>query len=109
VLVAVLVFHLLQIVGDEASWLTALEACLCGPPYVLLVLMQPLELPGQQRRSSSPSTSNSSSGKDIKEDREYIQEDGLALDLAHEPPMRAKTMGVSRALKMGCRTMIHLS
>jgi hypothetical protein len=40
--------------------------------------------------SSSPSMSNSSSGKDIKEDKENILVDGLALDFPFEPPMRAR-------------------
>jgi hypothetical protein len=40
--------------------------------------------------SSSPSTSNSLSGKDIKEDKENILMDGLALDFPFEPPMRAR-------------------
>jgi hypothetical protein len=33
---------------------------------------------------------NSSSGKDIKEDKENILVDGLALDFSYEPPMRAR-------------------
>jgi hypothetical protein len=48
---------------------------------------------------SSPSTSNSSSGKDIKEDKEYILEDALALDLTTLPPTRARlweSIGLSR-------------
>jgi hypothetical protein len=43
--------------------------------------------------------SNSSSSKDIKEDKEYIREDGLALDLAPEPQTRARlweSVGLSR-------------
>jgi hypothetical protein len=40
--------------------------------------------------SSSPSTSNSSSGIDIKEDKENILVDGLALVFPFEPPMRAR-------------------
>jgi hypothetical protein len=40
--------------------------------------------------SSSPSTWNSSSGKDIKEDKENILVDELALDFPFEPPMRAR-------------------
>jgi hypothetical protein len=39
---------------------------------------------------ASPSTSNSSFGKDTKEDEEYILEDGLVLVLAHEPPTRIR-------------------
>jgi hypothetical protein len=35
-------------------------------------------------RSSSPSTSKSLSGKDTREDKEYILEDGLALVLELE-------------------------
>jgi hypothetical protein len=38
--------------------------------------------------SSSQSTSNSSSGTDIKEDKENILVDGLALDFPFEPLMR---------------------
>jgi hypothetical protein len=34
--------------------------------------------------------SNSSSGIDIKEDKENILVDGLALDVPFEPPMRAR-------------------
>jgi hypothetical protein len=40
--------------------------------------------------SSSPSMSNSSSGKDIKEDKENILVDGLELDFPFEPPMSAR-------------------
>jgi hypothetical protein len=40
--------------------------------------------------SSSPSTSNSSSGIDIKEDKENVLVDGLALDFPFKPPMRAR-------------------
>jgi hypothetical protein len=40
--------------------------------------------------SSSPRMSNSSSGKDIKENKENILVDGLALDFLFEPPMRAR-------------------
>jgi hypothetical protein len=40
--------------------------------------------------SSSPSTSNSSFGKNIKEDKENIVVDGLALAFPFEPPMRAR-------------------
>jgi hypothetical protein len=40
--------------------------------------------------SQAPSTSNSSFGKGIKEDKENIVEDGLTLDLALEPPRRAR-------------------
>jgi hypothetical protein len=40
--------------------------------------------------SSSPSTSNSSSGKDIKEDNENIVVDGLVLDFPFEPLVRAR-------------------
>jgi hypothetical protein len=46
--VAILVLHLLRTVGDEVSWLAALEACPCRPPCVLPVLVQPLEPSGQQ-------------------------------------------------------------
>jgi hypothetical protein len=57
---------------------------------------------------SSPSTSNSSSGKDIKEDKEDILEDVLALYLATLPPMRARlwdSVGLSNRLS----TTINLS
>jgi hypothetical protein len=40
--------------------------------------------------SSSPSTSNSSSGIDIKEDKENILVDGLVLALPFEPLTRAR-------------------
>jgi hypothetical protein len=40
--------------------------------------------------SSSPSTLNSLSGIDIKEDKENIQVDGLVLAFHFEPPMRAR-------------------
>jgi hypothetical protein len=50
------------------SRLAALEACPHVPPHVHSVLVQPLE-PPRQERSSSPSTSNSSSGIDIKEEK----------------------------------------
>jgi hypothetical protein len=40
--------------------------------------------------SSYPSMSNSSYGTDIKEDKENILVDGLALDFPFEPPMRAR-------------------
>jgi hypothetical protein len=40
--------------------------------------------------SSSPSTSNSSSGIDIKEDKENILVDGLVLVFPFEPLMRAR-------------------
>jgi hypothetical protein len=40
--------------------------------------------------SSSPSTSNSSSGIDIKEDKENILVDGLVLAFPFEPPTRAR-------------------
>jgi hypothetical protein len=39
---------------------------------------------------SSPSTSNSTSGIDIKEDKENILVDGLALVFPFEPPMRVR-------------------
>jgi hypothetical protein len=38
----------------------------------------------------SPSMSNSSSGKDIKEDKTYILQDELVLVIALEPPTRAR-------------------
>jgi hypothetical protein len=40
--------------------------------------------------SSSPSTSNSSSGMDIKENKENILVDGLALAFPFKPLMRAR-------------------
>jgi hypothetical protein len=40
--------------------------------------------------SSYTSMLNSSSGKDIKQDKEYILEDALALDLVTLPPTRAR-------------------
>jgi hypothetical protein len=39
---------------------------------------------------SSPRTSNSSSGIDIKEDKENILVDGLVLAFPFEPPMKAR-------------------
>jgi hypothetical protein len=58
--------------------------------------------------SSSSSTLNSSSGTDIKEDKENILVDGLALDFPLEPPMR-RDYESYRALNLGCHTPIHLS
>jgi hypothetical protein len=40
--------------------------------------------------SSSPNTSNSLPGKEIKEDKEYVLEDGLAFVITPEPPTRAR-------------------
>jgi hypothetical protein len=64
--------------------------------------------------SSSPSTSNSSSNKVIKEDIEYIREDALALGLAPKPPTRArlweshyvKTSNRSRSICNGSLTPV---
>jgi hypothetical protein len=47
VLVVVLVLNFLGAVGDEVSWLAALEVCPRVPPHVHLVLVHPLEPPGQ--------------------------------------------------------------
>jgi hypothetical protein len=90
VLVAILVLDLLWAVSDEVSRLAALEACPHVPPHVHLVLVQPLNLLVSNASSSSPSTLNSSSGIDIKEDKENILVDGLVLAFPFEPPTRAR-------------------
>jgi hypothetical protein len=59
VLVVVLVLNLLGAVGDEVSWLAALEACPRVSPHVHPVLVHPLERLASSASSSSPSTSNS--------------------------------------------------
>jgi hypothetical protein len=74
VVVAVLVLNLLGAVSDEVSRLS------CSLTIRLV----------RSANSSSPSTSNSSSGIDIKEDKENILVDGLALVFPFEPPMRAR-------------------
>jgi hypothetical protein len=90
VLVALLVLDLLWAISDEVSQLAALEAC----PRVLLMFTRfscnLLNCLVSNASSSSPSTSNSSSGIDIKEDMENILVDGLALVFPFEPPMRSR-------------------
>jgi hypothetical protein len=88
-LVLVVVVHI-QTLGEKVSSLAALEArprvpleftrfsCILSNRLVSSV------------SSSSPSTSNSSSGKDIKEDKENIPVDGLVLDFPFKQPMRAR-------------------
>jgi hypothetical protein len=90
VLVVVLVLDLLTAVDDEVSWLAALE-------HVLVFLLMFTRFSSilsnclvSSASSSSPRMPNSSSGKDIKEDKENILVDGLALDFPYEPPMRAR-------------------
>jgi hypothetical protein len=83
VLVAILVLDLLRAVGDEVSWLAALEACTrfsCSLSNLLV----------NNASSCSPSTLNSSSGIDIKEDKENIRVDGLVLAFPFEPLTRAR-------------------
>jgi hypothetical protein len=90
VLVAILVLDLLRIVGDEVSRLAALEAC---PVFLLMFTRFSCSLSNRlvnSASSSSPRTSNSSSGIDIKEDRENILVDGLVLDFPFEPQMRVR-------------------
>jgi hypothetical protein len=89
VLVAVHVLDLFRAVGDEVSRLAALEEC---PVFLLMFTRFSCSLSNRlvsNASSSSPSTSNSSSGIDIKEDKENILVDGLALVFPFEPPMRA--------------------
>jgi hypothetical protein len=89
-LVAVLVLDLLQAVGDEVSQLAAPEACLV---FLLMFTRFSCSLSNRlvgNASSSSPSTSNSSSGIDIREDKENILVDGLALVFPFEPPMRVR-------------------
>jgi hypothetical protein len=49
VLVVVPILDILRAIGDKVSRLAALEACPRVPPHVHPVLVQPLELPRQQR------------------------------------------------------------
>jgi hypothetical protein len=61
---------------------------------------------------SSPSTSNSSSGIDIKEDKENILVDGLVLAFPFEPPTKARlweSVGPSSLAVMPLSTSADLS
>jgi hypothetical protein len=63
-------------------------------------------------RSSSPSTSNSSSGIEFKEDKENILVDGLVLAFPFEPPTRARlweSAGPSSLAVMPLSTSADLS
>jgi hypothetical protein len=51
---------------------------------------------------------NSSFDTDIKEDKENILVDGLALAFPFEPQMRVR-LRVNRALNLGCHAPIHIS
>jgi hypothetical protein len=103
VFVAILILDLLRAVGDEVSRLAVIVAC----PRVLLMFTRfscsLSNLLVNYASSSSPSTSNSSSDIDIKEDKENILVDELALAFPFEP------MRVSQALDLGCQAPIHLS
>jgi hypothetical protein len=90
VLVDILVLNLLRAVGSEVSLLAALEACPRVPPLFTQFSCSLSNLLVSNASSSSPSTSNSSSGIDIKEDKENILVDGLALAFPFEPLMRAR-------------------
>jgi hypothetical protein len=62
--------------------------------------------------SSSPSTSNYSSGIDIKKDKENILVDGLVLAYPFEPPTRARlwgSVGPSSLAVMPLSTSVDLS
>jgi hypothetical protein len=90
VLVAVLVLDLLWAVGDEVSGLPHWKHVLV---FLLMFTRFSCSLSNllvSNANSSSPSTSNSSSGIDIKEDKENILVDGLVLAFPFEPPMRAR-------------------
>jgi hypothetical protein len=79
VLVVVLVLDLLRAVSNEVSLLMFTRfSCSLS---ILLV---------NSASSSSPRSSNSSSGIDIKEEKENILVDGLELDFPLEPPTRAR-------------------
>jgi hypothetical protein len=88
-LVLVVVVHL-RTLGEKVCALAALESRL---EFLLeftrfwCILSNHLV---SNASSSSPSTSHSSSGKDIKEDKENILVHGLALDFPFEPPMRER-------------------
>jgi hypothetical protein len=90
VLVVVLVLDLLRTVGDEcpdlSHWKHVLVLLLTFTWFSCILS----NLLVSSASSSYPSTSNSSFGKDIKEDKENILVDGLALDFHFEPPMRAR-------------------
>jgi hypothetical protein len=90
VLLAVLVLDLLRAVSDEVSRLPHWKHDLV---FLLMFTRFSCSLSNllvSNANSSSPSTSNSSSTIDIKEDKENILVDGLALVFPFEPPMRAR-------------------
>jgi hypothetical protein len=85
VLVAVLVLDLLRAVIDKVSrhvlvFLLMFTRFSCSLSNLLI----------GNASSSSPSTSNSPSRIDIKEDKENILVDGLVLAFPYEPPTRAR-------------------
>jgi hypothetical protein len=90
VLVVVLVLDLLRAVDDEVShlphWKHVLVFLLMFTRFSCILSNRLVS----SASSSSPSTSNSSSGIVIKEDKENILVDGLALDFPVEPPMRER-------------------
>jgi hypothetical protein len=112
VLVAVLVLDRLRAVGDEVFWLAALEACLV---FLLMFTRFSCSLSNRLVRSTSsfsPSTLNSSSGIDIKEDKENILVDGLVLAFPFEPPTRERlweSVGPSSLAVMQLSTSTNLS
>jgi hypothetical protein len=90
VLVVVPVLGHLGAVSDEVSQLAALEASPHVPPHVHSVLVHPLKPSGQQRQLILSKHVELLICIVIKEDKENILVDRLALDFPFQPPMRAR-------------------
>jgi hypothetical protein len=88
-LVLDVVVHLWTL-SEKVSVLAAFETRPRVPSSVHPVLVHPLERFGQQRQLVLSKHVDTSCGKDIKEEKESILVDGLALLFPFEPPMRAR-------------------
>jgi hypothetical protein len=109
VLVAVLVLRLLWLVCDEVSWLAALKAHLCCLPCVHPILVQHLELSGQQCLLVFSKHVELLIWR-IHQRRQRVHPRGcVGVRHSHFATDESETMGVSRAVKMGCQTTINLS